>query len=123
MSKPDTSAEELRKKFERYHRGCDKYEVLRGIYPNDRRLTEKPCSCGLDKLITTYTKQRELALLERVDEEVIGKNQKRFKQQFPSAFTSSVSVESHDKEVSQRNNLKKSQRTALAAIKSEIGGE
>ena len=71
MSKPDTSADELRKKFERYHRGCDKYEVLRGIYPNDRRLTEKPCSCGLDKLITTYTEQRELALLERLEEQKI----------------------------------------------------
>jgi hypothetical protein len=30
---------------------CDKYEALRGVYPNDRRLTGKPCSCGFEAAI------------------------------------------------------------------------
>lgn len=46
--------------LERFHPSyCDKYEVLRGIYPNDRRETGKPCSCGFETAIENYaTKQR-----------------------------------------------------------------
>ena len=40
--------------LQRYHlSGCAKYETLRGIYPNDRRLTGDPCSCGIEALIRT----------------------------------------------------------------------
>ena len=48
-----------------------------------------------------------------IKERVIGKNGKRFKAEFPSAFTSSATVEGYDREVSQRNSLRKSQRQAL----------
>ena len=46
---------------ERYHPSyCDKYEVLRGIYPNDRRLTGKDCSCGFEQALLDWHNKREL---------------------------------------------------------------
>ena len=49
--------------LQRYHlSGCAKYETLRGIYPNDRRLTGDPCSCGIETLIRT----EKLKLLDEV---------------------------------------------------------
>lgn len=56
MTKQD---DELREKVERYHASyCDKFEVLRGIYPNDRRLTGKECSCGYDNAIEALIKEQ-----------------------------------------------------------------
>ena len=56
------SEDELR----RYHlSGCAKYETLRGIYPNDRRLTGNPCSCGIEALIRI----EKLKLLAEVREQ------------------------------------------------------
>lgn len=47
---------------QRYHLGsCEMYETLRGIFPNDRRLTGKSCSCGLKELIKQH---REAYVLE-----------------------------------------------------------
>lgn len=44
--------------LERYHLAhCAKYESLRGIYPNDRRATGKPCSCGFEATIAAHTKR------------------------------------------------------------------
>ncbi len=38
--------------IERFHPTyCKKYIVLRGIYPNDRRLSGNPCSCGFDETV------------------------------------------------------------------------
>ena len=52
--------------LQRYHlRSCAKYETLRGIYPNDRRLTGDPCSCGIETLIRT----EKLKLLAEVREQ------------------------------------------------------
>ena len=51
----------------RYHLGsCEMYENLRGIFPNDRRLTGKSCSCGLKEFITADRKR--VALEARIDE-------------------------------------------------------
>ena len=51
--------------LQRYHlSGCAKYETLRGIYPNDRRLTGGPCSCGIESLIRT----EKLKLLAELEE-------------------------------------------------------
>lgn len=56
------SEDELR----RYHlSNCAKYETLRGIYPNDRRPTGDPCTCGIESLIRT----EKLKLLAEVREE------------------------------------------------------
>ena len=50
--------------LQRYHlSSCAKYETLRGIYPNDRRLTGDPCSCGIEALIRT----EKLKLLAEID--------------------------------------------------------
>ena len=55
--------------LQRYHlRSCAKYETLRGIYPNDRRLTGDPCSCGIETIIRT----EKLKLLAEVRERVVG---------------------------------------------------
>lgn len=55
--------------LQRYHlSGCAKYETLRGIYPNDRRPTGNPCSCGIETLIRT----EKLKLLAEVRERVVG---------------------------------------------------
>lgn len=46
--------------LQRYHlSACAKYETLRGIYPNDRRLTGRACSCGLEAKIS-----RRMAITE-----------------------------------------------------------
>ena len=51
--------------LERYHlRTCDKYEILRGIYPNDRRLTGNPCSCGIESLIRTEKLKAQTDILQ-----------------------------------------------------------
>lgn len=43
---------DIEKEIEKYHPStCDRYEILRGIYPNDRRQTGKPCSCGFEQAI------------------------------------------------------------------------
>lgn len=42
------------KELERFHPSyCDKYEILRGIYPNDRRETGEACSCGFDTAVNS----------------------------------------------------------------------
>jgi len=57
MSTPPLSREEL----ERYHKGgCDKYIVLRGLYPNNVKLSGKPCSCGLYDMLDRYTNAKVL---------------------------------------------------------------
>ena len=54
-------------KEQRYHlASCEMYETLRGIFPNDRRLTGKSCSCSLKELITADRKRVELEA--RLDE-------------------------------------------------------
>ena len=56
---------------ERYHPSyCDKYEVLRGIYPNDRRLTGKDCSCGFEQALLDWHNKQIEAELEALREEV-----------------------------------------------------
>ena len=56
---------------ERYHPSyCDKYEVLRGIYPNDRRLTGKDCSCGFEQAILDWHNEQIEAVLDRLAIEV-----------------------------------------------------
>lgn len=61
--KDDSQLDELRKFHPTY---CDKYEVLRGIYPNDRRETGKPCSCGFEALIAKAVQEADR--LARLDE-------------------------------------------------------
>lgn len=65
MTDPMTPTEQ--DKEQRYHlASCEMYETLRGIFPNDRRLTGKSCSCGLKELITADRKR--VALEARLDE-------------------------------------------------------
>lgn len=53
----DSTNDELRS-MEYYHPSyCDKYEALRGIYPNNRRDTGKPCSCGFEASLHQHAKQ------------------------------------------------------------------
>ena len=54
-------------KEQRYHlASCEMYEILRGIFHSDRRLTGKSCSCGLTEFITADRKRVELEA--RLDE-------------------------------------------------------
>ena len=53
---------------ERYHPSyCDKYEVLRGIYPNDRRLTGKDCSCGFEQALLDWHNKQVVEVLDRLE--------------------------------------------------------
>ena len=71
MSNTDTN-QASEDELQRYHlSSCAKYETLRGIYPNDRRLTGDPCSCGIESLIRT----EKLKLLAEVRERVVGEDE------------------------------------------------
>ena len=57
---------------ERYHPSyCDKYEVLRGIYPNDRRLTGKDCSCGFEQALLDWHDKQIEAVLDRLEAQFV----------------------------------------------------
>ena len=62
--------------LDQYHPSyCDKYEVLRGIYPNDRRDTGKPCSCGFEEAVNKHTSEVELELLNMIVDSNMSKAQ------------------------------------------------
>ena len=55
-----TTQDEL-KPLKYYHLSyCDSYEILRGVYPNNRRETNKPCSCGFDKALQLAVVEAQL---------------------------------------------------------------
>ena len=68
MNNPTDTNQASEDELQRYHlSSCAKYETLRGIYPNDRRLTGDPCSCGIESLI----RNEKLKLLAEVRERAI----------------------------------------------------
>ena len=84
VTRKDTPTE-----VERYHPSyCDKYEVLRGIYPNNRRLTGKDCSCGFEQAILDWHNKKIEEVLDRleaqfVEEMVVIFGETEFKRQVP----------------------------------------
>ena len=94
--------------LQRYHlSGCAKYETLRGIYPNDRRLTGDPCSCGIETLLRT----EKLKLLAEVRERVVGENDYQPGNQAPVFVERNRLV---------RDGLRFEQRTALTKLEAEL---
>ena len=102
MSKPDTN-QASEDELQRYHlSGCAKYETLRGIYPNDRRPTGNPCSCGIETLIRT----EKLKLLAEVRERVVGED-------LPLNTTPDTGQRIYNK-------VKANERTALTKLEAEL---
>lgn len=59
-------------KLSQYHsNNCAKYEILRGIYPNNKRLTGDICSCGLDNLLTQSNKRAEQHGIDKLANELL----------------------------------------------------
>ena len=94
--------------LQRYHlSGCAKYETLRGIYPNDRRLTGNPCSCGIE----TILRAEKLKLLAEVRERVVGESDYQPGNPAPDLVE-------HNRLV--RDGLRFEQRAALTKLEAEL---
>lgn len=108
MTTPTKTVDEI---LEQYHPSyCNKYEVLRGLPPHDRRLTDKPCSCGFDK-----NTQSLRTLVEKAFDEVIGEDEP-MKTKREDKWPSSAPYK--------RNILKNEQRQrAQAKLTEMFGGE
>ena len=123
MSNPTDTNQASEDELRRYHlSGCAKYETLRGIYPNDRRLTGSPCSCGIETLIRT----EKLKLLAEVRERVIGENNSEDSKRFDSDTGACDGCDWFIEDGSDvcpcvlKNRLREVQRTELTKLEAEL---